>query len=191
VGQLVVESPRVIFAGEVAARASPAGDCAGDAADHLLDRALPFRRADLAPEVLLGDDVGRVLRPALGELDVALLEGDTVAVADARVAQLPLDGLERVRPRGREKALDRQRLAGYRVLGDGCLRGWIHRSSSLLRRRRDAHLKLLSGSIIVPLESDGKGRPAVLALPLILGGRGPRQGLMSEPNPVAEFGPRG
>ena len=35
----------------------------------------------------------------VGELDVALLERDAVAVADARVAQLPLDGVERMRLR--------------------------------------------------------------------------------------------
>ena len=34
-----------------------------------------------------------------GNSTSALLEGDAVAVADARVAQLPLDGLERVRAR--------------------------------------------------------------------------------------------
>ena len=33
----------------------------------------------------------------LGELDALLLEGDLLAVADARVAQLPLDGVERMR----------------------------------------------------------------------------------------------
>ena len=35
----------------------------------------------------------------VGELDVGLLEGDAVAVADARVAQLPLDGVEGMRLR--------------------------------------------------------------------------------------------
>ena len=98
-GELVVEGPRVLFAGEVAARAAPAGDRAGDAADHLLDGVLALGRAELPAEVLLGDDVGRVLRPALGELDVLLLERDAVAVADARVAQLPLDGVERMQLR--------------------------------------------------------------------------------------------
>ncbi len=89
VRQLVVEGARVLFAGEVAAGASPAGDRAGDAADHLLDGVLALRGAELSAEVLLGDDVGRVLRPALGELDVLLLEGDAVAVSDAGVAHAP------------------------------------------------------------------------------------------------------
>ena len=95
----MLEGLGVLVGGEVAPLAPPAGDRAGDAADHLLDRALARRVADLPAEVLLGDDVRGVLRPALGELDVLLLEGDAVAVADARVAQLPLDGVERMRPR--------------------------------------------------------------------------------------------
>jgi hypothetical protein len=74
--QLVLERVAVLVGREVAALATPAGDRAGDAADHLLDRALALGRAELAAEVLLRDDVGRVLRPALRELDVALLERD-------------------------------------------------------------------------------------------------------------------
>ena len=110
VGELRLEGVAVLGGGEVAALAAPVGDRAGDAADHLLDRALARGRVELAAEVLLGDDVGRVLRPAARELDVALLEGDLVAVADARVADLPLDGVEGVRLRRREVAMDSQRL---------------------------------------------------------------------------------
>ena len=99
VGQLGLEGVAVLVGREVAARAAPVGDRAGDAADHLLDRALAVGRGELAAEVLLGDDVGRVLRPARRELDVALLERDVVAVADPGVAELPLDGVERVRSR--------------------------------------------------------------------------------------------
>jgi len=40
-------------------------------------------------EVLLRDDVRRVLGPGLGELDPGLLEGDLAAMADAGIAQLP------------------------------------------------------------------------------------------------------
>ena len=108
VRELVLEGLCVGVRREVGALTPPAGDRAGDAADHLLDRALAGGVAELPTEVLLGDDVGRVLRPALGKLDVALLEGDTVAVADARVAPLPLDGVERMAPPGREIATDRQ-----------------------------------------------------------------------------------
>ena len=133
VRQLVVEGAGVLFAGEVAAAAAPAGDRAGDAADHLLDRALALGRAELPAEVLLGDDVGRVLRPAPGELDVALLEGDAVAVADAGVAALPLDLLERVHVGRREEAIDRQRPTGRCPSGDRVVRGWVHRAFLLCR----------------------------------------------------------
>ena len=95
VRELVVEGAGVVFGREVAARAAPPGDGAGDAADHVLHRALALGRAHLPAEVLLRDDVRRVLRPALRKLDVLLLEGDAIAVADARVAQLPLERLDR------------------------------------------------------------------------------------------------
>ena len=56
-----------------------------------LQRRLPLGRAERAPEVLLGDDVGGVERPADGELDAELLEGDraVAVVGDAGVAPLP------------------------------------------------------------------------------------------------------
>src|SRR3712207_2124445 len=76
VGQLRLEGVAVLHGREVAALAAPVGDGARDAGDHLLDRALARRRAELAAEVLLGHDVGRVLRPGRGELDALLLERD-------------------------------------------------------------------------------------------------------------------
>src|SRR3954454_17607254 len=94
--QLGLEGVAVLDRGEVAALTTPVGDRARDAGDHLLDRALARRRLELPAEVLLGDDVRRVLRPRLRELDVLLLERDLVAVADPRVADLPLDLLERM-----------------------------------------------------------------------------------------------
>ena len=62
--------------------------------------------AEAAAEVLLGDDVGRVLRPRLGELDAALLEGGVLRVADDGVADLPLDRVERMLAGLREPPLD-------------------------------------------------------------------------------------
>ena len=61
--QLGLEGVAVLGGREVAALAAPVGDRAGDAADHLPDRALARGRVELAAEVLLGDDVRRVLRP--------------------------------------------------------------------------------------------------------------------------------
>ena len=123
VGQLGLEGVAVVLGGEVAALASPGGDRAGDATDHLLDGVLARGAVELAAEVLLGDDVGGVLRPALGELDVALLEGDAVAVSDAGVAALPLDGVEGVRAGIGEEAFDRERGSGRGLLDGGGVRG--------------------------------------------------------------------
>src|SRR5262249_14153427 len=125
------------------------------AADHLLDGALALGRAELAAEVLLRDDVGRVLRPALRELDVALLERDAVAMADTGVAQLPLDCVERVLAGRREMAFDGQRASGRSVVTSDRVRGWVHRPSPPLRRRGEGPPGLLFGPRIVPRGPDG------------------------------------
>ena len=104
--QLVLERLRLVLGREVAAVASPAGDRADDAADHLLDGGLALGARHAAAEVLLRDDVGRGLRPELGELDVALLERRAVLAGDERVADLPLDLVERIAARDREQAAD-------------------------------------------------------------------------------------
>ena len=142
-GQLRLERVAVLLGGEVAALASPAGDRAGHAADHLLDRTLTSRRSGLAAEVLLGDDVRRVLRPRLRKLDVALLEGDLVAVADARIPQLPLDRLERMLPRRGEKSADRESLPRVLSGGELGLRGVLHTDLllSLFRSLRAASVR--------------------------------------------------
>src|SRR4029079_16572853 len=59
---------------------------------ELLDAPLPLRRPDVAAEVLADDDVDGQLRPALGDLDVLLLEdGLARLMADAGGPGLPLD----------------------------------------------------------------------------------------------------
>ena len=121
----------VLDRGEVAALTTPVGDRAGDARDHLLDRALARRRVELAAEVLLGDDVRRVLRPRLRELDVLLLERDLVAVADARVARLPLDLVEGVDARLREQPLDTQRLSHAGLRLERCVWRRLHQKTPL------------------------------------------------------------
>src|SRR5262249_45798937 len=88
----------------------------------LVDGVLAVGRAQLAAEVLLGDDVGRVLRPALGELDTALLEGGatlSVGIADDRVAGFPLELVVGVDPLGGEAALDGEALFGRPCLRSG------------------------------------------------------------------------
>ena len=94
--QLRLERLGLVVVGEVAALAAPAADRVDDPADHLLHGALALRRRQAAAEVLLGDDVGRRLRPELRELDVALLERRAVLARDQRVARLPFDLVERI-----------------------------------------------------------------------------------------------
>jgi hypothetical protein len=132
VRQLGLEGVAVLDGGEVAPLAPPVGDRAGDAADHLLDRVLARGRAELAAEVLLGDDVRRVLRPRLRELDAGLLEREPVAVPDARVAALPLDRVVRVHARSREQPPDRQGLTGGGLLDECGLWGGCHLGSPLV-----------------------------------------------------------
>ena len=133
VGELGLEGVAVLDRAEVAAGAAPVGDRAGHPADHLADRALARRRVELATEVLLADDVGGVLRPGRGELDSGLLESDVVAVADPRVADLPVDGVPYLGARLREAALDGERVAGLDGVGFGGvgLRGGFHFSAFL------------------------------------------------------------
>ena len=102
--QLGLEGVGLLVGREVAALAAPAADRVDDAADHLLDGALALGRGHAAAEVLLRDDVGRGLRPELRELDVLLLERRAVLARDVRVAELPLDLLERVAAGDREEA---------------------------------------------------------------------------------------
>ena len=118
----------VLLGGEVAALAPPVGDRPGDPADHLFDRALALGAADLPAEVLLGDDVGRVLGPALGELDPALLEGRALGIADHRVADLPLDLVEGMHPGSREPPLYGEAL--QTVFGSHWWRSWTSNFSS-------------------------------------------------------------
>src|SRR5215218_5783441 len=108
VSELSLEGVGVVLGGEVAAIAAPAGDRPRDPRDHLLHGVLPLGRADAAAEVLLGDDVGRVLRPGLWELDPALLEGRALRIADHRIAKLPLDLVERMHSGGRVPSRDDQ-----------------------------------------------------------------------------------
>jgi hypothetical protein len=108
VRELGLQGVAVLLAREVTGLTPRLGDPPGDPVHHLLDRELAVGRAELAAEVLLGDDVGRVLRPALRELDPALLEGGVLRVADHRVADLPVELVEGMDARGGEPAFDDQ-----------------------------------------------------------------------------------
>src|SRR5262249_24200292 len=106
--ELVLERLRLGVGREIAAVTTPRADRRHDAADHLLDRALALRARHAAPEVLLRDDVGRRLRPELGELDAALLELRPVLPGDVRVARLPLDLVVRLAALDREVPAHRE-----------------------------------------------------------------------------------
>src|SRR5207245_116087 len=76
-----------------------------------------IERMEPAAEVLRGADVRRRRRPELRELDPALLERRPRAARDQRVADLPLDLVERVPPGDREEPAD----AEARGLVDNCV----------------------------------------------------------------------
>ena len=128
--QLGLERVGLLVGREVAALAAPAADRVDDAADHLLHAALALGRAEPPAEILLRDDVRRGLRPEARELDVPLLEGRPVLAGDERVAELPLDLVERVASRDREEAArgDRRRLF------DDDVRDLVRRCSCVLHR---------------------------------------------------------
>ena len=91
---------------------------------------------ELPAEVLLGDDVGRVLRPRLRELDVLLPER-----ADGGGAQLPLHRVERMHARPREQAPHAQGLGGpMRLRERGLRRRLFHGACHLPRRPADLQL---------------------------------------------------
>ena len=96
-------------------------------------------------------------------------------MADARVARLPLDGVERMLVRGGEQASDRQPRSGRRLLGGRGVRDWVHRpaSSALYRRAR----RLLEAVVWAEHRPARVGRKTDEAAPIILEGasRRPRR----------------
>ena len=91
--QLGPEGLRLLVVDEVAVLDAPGGDGVDHPVGDLAQRPLALVGARGAPEVLLGQDVGGVQAPALGDLDIQLLEGDRPVpiVGDPRVTSLPDD----------------------------------------------------------------------------------------------------
>src|SRR3990170_3471505 len=110
VAELLREDLGVLVVREVAVLPTPPRDRVDDPTDELADAGLSLRRSEGPAEVLLRDDVRGVLRPRLGELDVALLEGvpSRLVVRDDRVTTLPIDLIERMHAVLREEPLERQ-----------------------------------------------------------------------------------
>src|SRR5437764_1308721 len=87
---------------------------------------------DAVPPRLSGSIEPRILERLMPEpeplrkLDIALLEGNLVAVADPGVPQLPLDRIERMLPGRREIAADREALARRLAGAEWGVRGVLH-----------------------------------------------------------------
>ena len=144
--QIVAERLKVFVGREVLVRARPPGDRVHDAANQLLDAALALGRANLPAEILRDDDVGGLLGPGLGNLDVALLEDDFAAlVADHRRAKLPLDLVERIDAGLGEEARKRQPGRRGGAFGFGA-RGWSTPRPDRHVRAASAFHGLLSGA---------------------------------------------
>ena len=95
VGELVGERLGVEVGREIALLPSPIRDGSDHAPDQLLDRALALGSPHLPAKILRGHDVGRHLRPELGELDVPLLENNlALFIGYDRGPQIPLDLVE-------------------------------------------------------------------------------------------------
>ena len=93
--ELGVEGGGVGWGGEVSVAEAPVADGFGDAGDEGADSTLALGGADLAVQILGGDDVGGGHGPVGGDFNVLLLEdGAALVVLDDGVAQLPCDLVE-------------------------------------------------------------------------------------------------
>jgi hypothetical protein len=140
--QLRVERLGFFIVREVVSLAAPVRDAVDHAVDELLDGVLADGGVGVrggggglaqgAAEVLGGDDVGGVLRPAFGELDALLLEDRRAVRAgdDGRAVALPFERIVGV-------YLGRGEPPGYYPLTPSLLRGRLgcgvecHRSASV------------------------------------------------------------
>ena len=145
VRQLVLEDLGVGGRGEVAVVLAGLAVGLHDPVDELLEAGLALRGADSAAEVLAGDDVDRVHRPEVGELDATLLEVDRAVapVGHDDVTALPGHLVVRMHAGGGVDALDTQPLG----------RPWIPWRGNLVPGR--------SPSLSLPPPIYGQKRPEV------------------------------
>ncbi len=117
-------------------------------------------RADLPAEILRDDDVGGLLRPGFGELDVALLEDELAAfVGDDGRPQLPVDFVERIDAVLREIAVEFEaRYVASRSKGPAdrfalasfqCAARAACRSPTFRTRRRIRPWTVVAGTVVV------------------------------------------
>ena len=117
-GEVVLERLQVLDGFKVALLHRPAGDGLDHAAHQLLDRVLAFRRAHGAAEVLGGHNIGGLLAPALGRLDVFLLEDRATAlILDDGAPGIPFELVVGMNAFGREEALEGEPLRSFFRLG--------------------------------------------------------------------------
>ena len=121
-GEFGLEGIRFCRITEIAVALPPRRDRPDNAINDLSQRRLPFRGAELSPEVLLGKDVGGVLRPTSRHLDIELLKGHraiTMVGEPSRTA-LPRDRVVGVDPLAGEATGDPEsRLLGGKCHSDG------------------------------------------------------------------------
>ncbi len=135
---------------EVALGLRPPADRVHHAGDQAAHAALALGRAELAPEVLGGDDVRRGLAPGARDLDAVLLE-DRLAllVVDDRGAQLPGHLVVRVSSRLREVPPETQTRSLLRVRrGAGLASRVLHGMG-----RHQGYLTLRDAAVL--LQGDG------------------------------------
>ena len=107
--QLGEEDVGGFVGGEVAVAHAPVADAFGDAGDEGADAGFALGRADLAVQILAGDDVGRGDGPVGGDFYGLLLEDElALPVHDDGVAVLPGDFVEGVDAGLREVAVEGQ-----------------------------------------------------------------------------------
>ncbi len=106
--ELGPEGLGLVVVDEVPVLAAPRRDGVDHPVDDLLERPLPLRRAEGAPEVLLGQDVGGVQAPPGRNLHAELLEGHRTGgvMGDPGVPPFPVDGGIGVLPRCGELPVD-------------------------------------------------------------------------------------
>jgi hypothetical protein len=126
VGELVMENSGVFGRGEVASGEAPVADRLSHARDQLTHAGFALTGADLAVQVLAGDNVGRGHRPVDRRLDVLLLE-DALAcrVGNGSRPALPLDLIVGGNSGVREEPVELEGCGFAAGAGDGRgLRGW-------------------------------------------------------------------
>src|SRR6201998_3333217 len=119
--ELVLERVARSVVGEITAFRAPANDRVHDTADQLAHPAFALRGAGLAVAIFAGDDVGRGLRPSLGDFHIVLAENcGALLIPDQGSALLPFDRVEWRKLSVGEKTVEYQPAVGPDIFGCSC-----------------------------------------------------------------------